>query len=420
MPIEFQKSPAVIAAMRLANGKSVPGSGHHDGLGLVDRAEALATVSAAAGQRVGKFVTLAKRGLPRMKAGGTFVHTMRAVRAKTGRYIVPQGENLRYAAIVALGLSCIDESEQRLVLEGRTAAELARHTSDQAEATCEPGAIALAAWAAAEAAEYPASSLLCRLLELLETAAPIETVHCAWTLSAALAARHLADTRTLAALAARRLLEGQERSGLFPHLLRGSAPGRLRAHVGCFADQVYPVQALARLHAAYGDSSALAAADSCAEMICAHQGPHGQWWWHYDVRDGSVIERYPVYSVHQHAMGPMALLDLREAGGCAHWQSIIKSLEWLDQRIEVTDSLVADEECLIWRKVMRREPGKMVRAVAAATTALKQGLHVPYLDVAFPPNQVDYECRPYEFGWLLYAWLSGGVVMQMAASQAHD
>ena len=40
--------------------------------------------------------------------------------------------------------------------------------------------------------------------------------------------------------------------------------------------------------------------------------------------------------------------------------------------------------------------------------ALKPSLHLPWLEAAFPPNQVDYECRPYELGWLLYAWLSDG------------
>jgi len=24
-----------------------------------------------------------------------------------------------------------------------------------------------------------------------------------------------------------------------------------------------------------------------------------------------------------------------------------------------------------------------------------------------PPGRVDYECRPYELGWLLYAWGPG-------------
>jgi hypothetical protein len=131
----------------------------------------------------------------------------------------------------------------------------------------------------------------------------------------------------------------------------------------------------------------------------------GQWWWHYDARDGSVVERYPVYSVHQHAMGPMALFDLLEAGGSDHRLEIAAGLGWLDHHPEVLEELVADRFALVWRKVGRREPGKAARAVGALTTSLRPGLHLPGLDRLLPATVVDHECRPYELGWLLYAWL---------------
>ena len=51
----------------------------------------------------------------------------------------------------------------------------------------------------------------------------------------------------------------------------------------------------------------------CANAICNLQGPLGQWWWHYDSMTGRVAERYPVYSVHQHAMAPMALFAAQDA-----------------------------------------------------------------------------------------------------------
>ena len=124
-----------------------------------------------------------------------------------------------------------------------------------------------------------------------------------------------ADVAAVAALGRDRLLEAQGPTGVFPHALPASSLGRLRAHVGCFADQVYPIQALARLAAADGDAVAMGAANRCAAAICAVQGSAGQWWWHYDARDGSVVERFPVYSVHQHAMAPMALFDLRRMRG---------------------------------------------------------------------------------------------------------
>src|SRR5690606_23363460 len=222
------------------------------------------------------------------------------------------------------------------------------------------------------------------------------------------AARHLGDTRALTQFARDRLLAGQGPHGLFPHHLPATASGRLRAHIGCFADQVYSTQGLARLYVATNDAEALAAANASGGAICRLQGPQGQWWWHYDIRNGTVVEGYPVYSVHQHAMGPMALLDLREAGGTDHMKSLARGLAWLDGDNEAGRSLVSENNNVIWRKLARREPKKLVRAVAAATTVVVPGMKLPGLDAMFPPGVIDFECRPYELGWMLYAWLCGG------------
>jgi len=61
---------------------------------------------------------------------------------------------------------------------------------------------------------------------------------------------------------------------------------------------------------------------------------------------------------------------------------------------------------MIWRKVARGDRGKMVRGLRATSTRLRPGLQLPWLDLLFPPGAVDYECRPYELGWLLYTWLA--------------
>ena len=164
------------------------------------------------------------------------------------------------------------------------------------------------------------------------------------------------------------------------------------------ADQVYPIQALSRLVAATGDAAALTAAETCAAQICDLQGDAGQWWWHYDVRDGTVVERYPVYSVHQHAMGPMALHELAEAGGTRHDHAVELGLSWLETHPEVLEDLVSERHGLVWRKVGRRDRRKAVRKIAAVATALAPGRRPPGLDLLFPATEVDHECRPYELG----------------------
>jgi hypothetical protein len=227
----------------------------------LDRLRALGAVAPATRARMDQLVELAKNGLPRMYRKGSFVHTVRGVNTAKGKAVRAEGDSLRYAIDVALGLSFTSIDEQRRILKGVTAADLA-------------------AWTSAEAAGVYAAPLFNRLTAWLESGEPVNTVDCAWALLAAVAARHLGDTARLTTMARNRLIEAQGPFGLFPHGLPASSNGRWRAHVGCFADQVYTIQALARLHVASPDGEALAAAEACAARICALQGPAGQWWWH--------------------------------------------------------------------------------------------------------------------------------------------
>lgn len=421
MPIDFQHSlPSRARNKSLASSGQPPLAVEQAGPDTLDRLEALESVSRKTRTQADRFLNIAKRGLPRMHRSGAFGHTLRAVKVKSDWTERLEGDSLRYTAIAALGLSYVDRATQQQILGGDTAFDLAHICAVRATTSADMGAIALAAWAAAEAGRFHSVPLFRQLMQILASDTPIATVDCAWALSAGLAARQFGDTQDVVSLATKRLMSGLSASGLFPHMLPASASGRFRAHIGCFADQVYPIQALSRLHAAQSNTQALSAAEVCAERICALQGPAGQWWWHYDTRNGAVVEGYPVYSVHQHAMAPMALLDLREAGGTDFSQAIIKGMRWLDEHPEVSMPLVASEKGVIWRKVARREPRKVVRGLSAVTTSLLPGLHVPGLDTLFPPVRVDYECRPYELGWLMYAWLSGGVVARLSSSPAGD
>ncbi len=421
MPINFPHSlPSRAKSPSLDSGAQRPPAHDQAGPDTLDRLEALESVSHKTRTQAGRFLNIAKRGLPRMHRKGAFGHTLRAVKINSDWTERLEGDSLRYTAIAALGLSYIDRGTQQLILNGDTAFDLAHACAVRATTSADMGAIALAAWAAAEAGRFHSVALFRQLVQVLSSDTPIATVDCAWALSAALAARQFGDTQDVVSLATKRLMSGRSASGLFPHMLPASASGRFRAHIGCFADQVYPIQALARLYTARSDVEALSAAEACAERICALQGPAGQWWWHYDTRNGGVVEGYPVYSVHQHAMAPMALLDLREAGGTDHSQAIIKGMRWLDEHPEVSMPLVASEKGVIWRKVARREPRKVVRALSAVTTSLLRGWHVPGLDMLFPPVRIDYECRPYELGWLLYAWLAGGVVARLSPGLTAD
>jgi hypothetical protein len=167
---------------------------------------------------------------------------------------------------------------------------------------------------------------------------------------------------------------------------------------------IYPVQALAFYALATGSSKSLQAAERCAVRMVESLGPSGEWWWHYDVRTGHVVEQYPVYAVHQDAMAPMALMALDDASGSDHSEVIRCGLNWLEYAPQIKGSLVDEANDLIWRKVCRREPGKLTRRLQAAASGIHPRLRIPWTDTLFPPWRIDYECRPYHLGWILFAW----------------
>jgi hypothetical protein len=264
------------------------------------------------------------------------------------------------------------------------------------------------------------------------------TVELSWALTALVVEGSRTTDRALAEEIARRLVSSfNPRSCLFPHWPEGAARPWFRSHVTCFADFVYPVQALSHFHRTVGSSQAIEAAQRCADRICRLQGPAGQWWWHYDVRTGRLIEGYPVYSVHQDAMAPMALAALRDAGGDAMTEAAWKGMEWLGSPSELSTAagcggqggatglpqhrlaLIDRDEDLIWRKVARHEPGKFVRSAQAAASRLHPAFRVPGLGLLFRPGFIDYESRPYHMGWILHAWRAGNRICHDRAGEDH-
>ena len=347
-------------------------------------------------------VAVALRGLASagFLPGEAMPFTLRGVPGLRGPRRRPQGRSLRYSAIAALGLGRVPLEAQLETLNGWDASTLARHCLALAEDTDDPGALALSLWAAAETAGASDAGLAARLLAAVRGPS-IASVDCAWAVVAGLAMPATKTAADVVAEGVARLLAGQSTAGLFPHAL--PQPGGVRGHVGSFADQIYPIQALARFVLRTGDPRALAAAESTAGRLVALQGTGGQWWWHYDVRTGQVTERYPVYSVHQHGMAPMVLADLAACGGTDYAVPMRRGLDWLETHPECVEPLIAPALGVVWRKVGRREPLKAARTLAAVASRVRPGTEVPGVDRLWPAGRVDYECRPYELGWLLYA-----------------
>jgi hypothetical protein len=369
------------------------------------RLESLASADPYGAALVGRLLDIAVSGLAKSYRDGEFVFRLDGSRGPGGAWrLAASGKSLRYSAIAALGLLRLPEPVQRSVLGGDTCDGLISRLAKRLGEVTSPGDVALLCWAAAEAGHGDLPAALSRLAEVGQPEGARFVVDAAWVVSALVAARRQADVEAQLSHARQALL-GARGAVLYPHRTGSSAPW-YRAHVGSFADQVYPLQALARLHASSDDPEALAVADGVADRICSAQGEAGQWWWHYDSRNGTVVEGYPVYSVHQHAMAPMALLDLADAGGADNLRALSLGLQWLSNPPETDEELVVSDPPITWRKVARNDPRKAVRGLRAVSTRILPEWRLSSLDRVLPPGTVDHECRPYELGWLLMTWLT--------------
>lgn len=356
--------------------------------------------------------SLALRGLKRMYRREEGLFAFRARRDSTDGLIL-EGVSRRYTAIALIGLASEQPDVSVDVLGVGEAGRACRRLVDDVGEVNNLGDAALTLWAALALKDETAGRALDRLIELRPVEGAHPTVEVAWCLTALVVDATLRQEQSeLARQVADRLIRSfVSRSGVFPHWPRGVRGSFLRGHVACFADLVYPIQALAHYYAGTGDEAALQAARRCAERMCARQGAAGQWWWHWDLRTGRVIEPYPVYAVHQDAMAPMALFAIQEVTGQTYGSSIERGVRWLldpaelrGSNGEATCSLLDESLGVIWRKVARHEPGKFSRTAQALASRIHRGLRVPGLGWVFRPGRIDYECRPYHLGWLLLAW----------------
>jgi hypothetical protein len=318
--------------------------------------------------------------------------------------LVNEGLSARYTLMSILGLTRWKAAGRRPPVDS----EAALRNLAGGERIRSLGDFGLLLWACAEAAPdlLPAACAgidIGRLLAADPQGRRGLTTEVAWLL-AGLSHGELASAAggawADAAFHACRILMGnQGPHGLFGHLdVRSGLTGAVRGRIGSFADQVYPIYALARFSQAYRESKAVAAALRCAEAICRAQGSCGQWWWHYDARTGRVVERYPVYSVHQHGMAPMALLALTEAAGADFSAPVRRGLGWIDDRNESGCGMVDAERRIIWRGVYCGSKWTVYR------NRLMHCLGGEDRSAPVRPLPVRRECRPYELGWLLYAF----------------
>jgi hypothetical protein len=310
---------------------------------------------------------------------------------------LPRGRSLRYTVMTWLGLARAEAAgyEPGFDLDRMRGAFLEEIDSPELA----PGDLGLYLWAEARAGGGGAADLEARLGPALAAAGGLEAregMELAWIVQG-LALQDGGGAGAALEEALGSLLAHQAPSGLFYHSGQGA-----RRRFPNFATQIYSVLALATAARAGLDERALPAARKAADRLLALQLPDGGWPWLYDADTGRVVERYEVYSVHQHGMAPMALLELAEVAGEPRYAAAAGvGLTWIDGRNELGLSMVDEREPMIYRSLRRRRPWD--RLVLYGNTAASRALRRPLVSGSSKP-ELNATCRPYELGWLSEAW----------------
>ena len=314
-------------------------------------------------------------------------------------------ESLTSTAIALIGLSRAGVRPAEVVPDlGRTW----RALIDLARRSRYPGAMGLLLWANAVAGGTDPTEILALACGPIAGVGSLvgrfRTMELAWLLAGLVHEHHqrpsAASTAGIDATKGALIGRFEARTRTFRHA-ETDASVRLRARrwVATFADQIYPIQALALTSIATGDGRALEVASTSAGRMVELQGGRGQWWWHHDPRDGSVSGAYPVYSVHQVGMAPMALRTLALAGGPDFGRAVEASRAWVSEN-ELGIDLVDRDVGTIWRSIERAEGGP--RRLARHARALLGGRDDR---PGLAPSRllVNFETRPYEWAWSLFA-----------------
>lgn len=358
---------------------------------------------------VGSLVDLAAHGLARMFDAEREQFCFTARRTEAG--LERQGVSLRYTLISLLGLHKLECSQSHPTTV--PVENVCSRLVENPRSVDNVGDLGLLLWLCALVTPERLEALVeeaavDRALTRYRDARLRSTTGLAWFLTGltyALAGRprecHL--LQALARETFRLLCRNQGPHGFFGHVARGrSVAGVVRGRIGNFADQVYPIFALSKFWQLLTDREALDRATLCANAICRVQGSFGQWWWLYDAPSGRLVQKYPVYAVHQEGMAPMALFAVGGATETDFTEPIYRGLEWI-ARNELGQDLRDGTSQVVWRDIERRN--KSIMYLNGLADLLRARSSVSPVSLT-----INHECRPYELGWLLYAfagWESG-------------
>jgi hypothetical protein len=351
---------------------------------------------------------LAARGLVQMFDSEKQLFCHRLMRTERG--FVREGHSPRYTIMTLLGLRELEQTGATSPFDTQAIYEsLARNIGWIRSI----GDLGLVVWVTAVFAPDQLEALFRRIdletaLDRYPDARHARTTELAWFLAglthaAMSSSKRATDLTDLAVETYHRMEQNQAEYGFFGHMAdTKSLAGIVRGRIGSFADQIYPVYAMSKFATAFDIEEPLDSALECASALCNAQGELGQWWWLYDSKTGRVSSRYPVYSVHQQGMAPMALFAIEEASQQSFKEHIYKGLRWIYKSNELGADMRDLDQNLIWRCILPR------RTRTKYWDTMLSVLRSPKENAPTGPLEILYEDRPYELGWLLYAFAKIG------------
>jgi hypothetical protein len=331
----------------------------------------------------------------------------------------PDATSRKHTIIALLGLQRLAESGERLPFD---ITSIRNAVLEDTKWVRSFGDLGLLAWFTAECVPERLVSLLNefdfgKALDTHPDNQQSATQKLAWFLTGISHARltspgALPDLTDIAVDTYHSLQNNQSVGGLFGG---GGSSGFLQQilgnRFGTFADQIFAIYALTAFARAFQIEEPLESALSCANSVRALQGELGQWWFLYDKEACRIVNRYPVCSVHQDGLAPMALLALGDITGQSFHEPVHKGLSWIAGANEIEADLRSSDQGFIWDSIGRK-----------STAARYQEAALSFVNVSRDPQReglrIQYEARPDHFGWLLYAFGKLGLPKTAASAKA--
>ncbi|MCB0748945.1 MAG: hypothetical protein KDC90_15910, partial [Ignavibacteriae bacterium] len=324
------------------------------------------------------------------------------MKKKMGKTISIEGRNTRYTLINLLGLHKANSHGIKSYIDLK---KIVKEQIEKVNTYEGIGELGLLIWAISLISPEDSLKLLTKIdfnnaLNQFNDAKAGYTMELSWFLTGLLFAstfneKFKGSVETLPPKIYAKIRKNYGGHGIFQHEDTNNLEGKIRANIGSFADQVYSIYALSLYSQQYHNEEALLITTECANKICELQSENGEWQWQYDSQTGKVVSYFPIHTVHQVALAPMALFAAQMASGNNYNKFILKGINWLTENKFLQNQLIDKSNNAILNKI---------------TPVLNSKLYsfINLLGIELKPNinklKINYESSSYDFGWILYTF----------------